>query len=212
MIKPYINDEQLKLMREEENPFILLDDMEKTDYSIREWLNYALMPLKRDRRKLTSVYLNDYFDSLGQSWSNLLSERKITLNIESIDDAVVRLFPIDLDTVFNNLIINSVESFARKKGRDERKIDISCELQSSNYIVTYSDNGAGLDESFKDDPDQIFLPQKTTKRDNTGRAIGTGMGMYLVKSIVDENKGELSLLENVDGFTITIGLPQGKRS
>jgi len=212
LIRPYIDDEQLKVMREEENPFILLDDMEKTDYSIREWLSYALMPLKRDRRKLTSVYLNDYFDSLKQNWSNLLKERRITLNIQSVDDAVVRLFPIDLDTIFNNLIINSVESFARKKDRDERKIDISCSLESAKYVITYVDNGAGLDDSFKVNPDQIFLPQKTTKRDNTGKAIGTGMGMYLVKSIIDENKGELNLIENPNGFSITLELPRGKKS
>lgn len=212
LLQPLIKDEQLKLLKEEQNPFILLDDMEKTDYSIKEWLNYALMPLKRDRRKLSSIYLNDYFDGLKQNWSNLLKERRITLNIQSEDDALVRLFPIDLDTIFNNLIINSVESFARKKNRDSRNIEIICKSLQKNYLITYEDNGAGLDEGFKANPGQIFLPQKTTKRDSTGKAIGTGMGMYLVKSIVDESKGVIEIIENPDGFTLKIELPRGAKA
>jgi signal transduction histidine kinase len=211
LIQPFIKDEQLRLSKEEQNPFILLDDMEKTDYSIKEWLNYALMPLKRDRRKLSSIYLNDYFDGLKQNWSNLLKERRIALNIQSEDDALVRLFPIDLDTIFNNLIINSVESFARKRNRDSRSIEITCKSSQKRYLITYRDNGAGLDEGFKTNPSQIFLPQKTTKRDSTGKAIGTGMGMYLVKSIVDESKGEINIIDNPDGFTLTIELPRGAK-
>lgn len=212
LIRPFIKDEQLKLLKEEQSPFILLDDMEKTDYSIKEWLNYALMPLKRDRRKLSSIYLNDYFDGLKQNWSNLLKERRIALEIESENDALVRLFPIDLDTIFNNLIINSVESFARKKNRDKRSIEITCKSSQKNYLIIYRDNGAGLDEGFKTNPSQIFLPQKTTKRDSTGRAIGTGMGMYLVKSIVDESKGEIEIIDNPEDFTLKIELPRVVKS
>lgn len=207
LIEPYIKDTDLKNVKDAFNPFVLLAEMERTDKNLQEWLNYALMPLKRDKRKRATVFLGEYFNRLGTTWTNLLGERKIDLIVDPIDESYrVKAFIIDLDTIFNNLIINSIESFSRKKSSSKREIRISCKFKDERYLIQYSDNGAGLDPSFKKDPNAIFLPQTTTKLDSEGNIVGTGMGMYLVKNAVEENGGTVELLQNDAGFSILLSL------
>ena len=207
LIEPYIKENDLNGVKDAFNPYVLLKEMEQTDKNLREWLNYALMPLKRDKRKRATIFLNEYLNRLGETWSNLLGERKITLVVHSVDESYrVKSFVIDLDTIFNNLIINSIESFSRQKSVVKREIHLSCTHENDRYRISYSDNGVGLDDSYKKDPDVIFQPQVTTKVDNEGNVIGTGMGMYLVKNAVEENGGAVALLESDNGFSVAVYL------
>jgi signal transduction histidine kinase len=208
VLEEHLKSSDFEDVDEELNPFILLNDMRNTDKGIQEWLNYALMPLKRDKRRRQVISLVDYFTQLKSNWNNLLDKRKISLELKNFDnDPAIKMFPIDLDTIFNNLIINSVEAFTRRKEKSDRIIKVECELVNNSYRMTYSDNATGIDESFKDTPNDIFLPHTTTKIDRAGNAIGTGMGMYLVKSVVEDNKGSVRILPIAKGFSIEIDLP-----
>lgn len=207
LIGRYIKEEEMGEVRSAFNPFVQIDHMKSADESISGWLDYALMPLRRDRRTRSKFNLKDYFKDLSQTWESLLLARKIKLSVQfsdSDDNFTVRLFPIDLDTIFNNLIINSVESFSRQSKIDSRKITIRIDRKADKIVVSYSDNGAGLDSSLTGNPDRIFMPQVTTKLDMAGNPIGTGMGMYLVKSVVDENYGSVDLVPVITGFSILI--------
>jgi signal transduction histidine kinase len=208
LIQPYITESNLKGVKDAFNPYILLSEMEKTDRDLYEWISYALTPLKRDKRLRKLVILKDYFEDLTNMWQHLLKERLITLIIDDFKkDFTVKAFTIDIDTILNNLIINSIESFSRKKDNAKRNIKISCVEDGEFYKIIYSDNGVGLDKSYKDRPSDIFLPQETTKRDNQGKIIGTGMGMYLVKSVIDDNRGKVEILSPKEGFSIALHLP-----
>lgn len=205
LIQRYIKEEDMSQVRSAFNPFVQIDHMKKADESISGWLDYALMPLRRDKRTRSKFYLRDYFKDLGHTWESLLATRKIKLNIALTDDELtVQLFPIDLDTIFNNLIINSIESFSRQVDANNRTIDISASKIDGKIVICYGDNGAGIDSSLTANPDRIFMPQVTTKLDIAGNPIGTGMGMYLVKSVVDENDGSVDLSLVKTGFSISI--------
>lgn len=208
LLKRHIPVEVLDSVQDAFNPYILLEQMRKTDESLSEWISYALTPLRRDRRSAKPIYLKPYLDSLNETWKNLLEHRGIALEVAAFDDGFkIKTFPIDLDTIFYNLLINSVESFTRSKKRESRRIEINCGPDDKFYRIAYRDNGVGLDKAYKDRPRDIFLPQETTKRDSEGQLIGTGMGMYLVKSVVDENRGRITILPESDGFRLEIFLP-----
>lgn len=171
------------------NPFARIEQMAEADEKIVSWLDYALMPLRRDKRTRKNVNISSYLTGLSSIWTPLLQNRKINLEIrtEIADDTVVRLFPIDLDTVFNNLIINSMEAFVYHKRLQVRHIGIRVHESDGKVFIDYEDNAGGLDESFLSDPEQIYLPHTTTKVNALGEPIGTGMGMYLLKAILDDN-------------------------
>ena len=71
----------------------------------------------------------------------------------------------------------------------------------SSVEISITDTGHGIPD---DKRGQIFLPFFTTKE----KGKGTGLGMYIVKQVVDQHKGYLRLDSKVGiGTTITIGIP-----
>ena len=190
------------------NPFNNLDIIKNEDQKLKEWLHYSLESLRRDKRRRKNIQLFDYFESYKKSWRLALKTRGVTLNIElpQIADIKLRAFEADIDCIFNNLLINSFEAFLRKDAPSERTISIKMELSDKDLIFHYIDSGPGISRDILDH-DRIFEPNFTTKKDLiTGEDVGTGLGMWLVKSIVAENNGTIELKEGMSGFGVTIKL------
>jgi len=189
------------------NPYILLEDMKKQDSKLQNWLNFSLASARKDKRKRKKLYIQSYLTSFRNSWNMILVNRQINLNIEygSKEEIDMRVYEIDLDSIFNNLIVNSIDSFMLHKSNPTRIIDIKQSDTEKEIIFDYFDNGVGLSEDIVNHQD-IFEPLFTTKRNkHTGEEIGTGLGMWLVKTIVKEYDGSVQLLyPQYGGFGIRL--------
>ena len=184
------------------NPYILLEDMKKQDNKLQNWLNFSLSAARKDKRKRKKININSYLNTFKNSWNSILSNRQICFNIEisgGIDAIDMRVFEIDLDSIFNNLIVNSIDSFMLQKNNSNRIIKIIQTDNEKEIIFDYFDNGCGLSQDITDHQN-IFEPLYTTKRNrHTGEEIGTGLGMWLVKTIVKEYDASLKLLYPQEG-------------
>ncbi|SDD30015.1 ATP-binding protein [Williamwhitmania taraxaci] len=105
------------------------------------------------------------------------------------------------------LLVNSIDAFIISKEDRERKIIVKVSSNTKEIILDYYDNGPGLSKDITE-PEKIFEPLFTTKRNqHTGEEEGTGLGMWLVKSIVEENDGNAQLLYPEIGFGLKITFP-----
>jgi signal transduction histidine kinase len=151
--------------------------------------------------------LKPYFENLKSDWNTVLEDRGIFLDISEIEELDLRVFEIDIDSIFNNILINSIDAFIISKEERERIIKIKVSSNSKEIIIDYHDNGPGLSSDITE-PEKIFEPLFTTKRNKqTGEEEGTGLGMWLVKSIVEENDGKVILLYPEIGFGLKITFP-----
>jgi sensor histidine kinase regulating citrate/malate metabolism len=50
---------------------------------------------------------------------------------------------IDLDRIFNNLLVNSIDSFMRQKNNNKRKVELKINNTGKEIIIDYFDNGEG---------------------------------------------------------------------
>lgn len=117
---------------------------------------------------------------------------------------------IDLDSIFYNLINNSVEALVRPSGHQQRIICLRAVLVDSEVVhFDYQDNGPGLASTLNTAEDIFSYGITTKKEDSNGDSMGTGLGMWLLKNIVDDYKGGVSLKCQVGspGFAISIQLP-----
>lgn len=204
-----IDQKLIKNLKSYEDPYTMLNHMRDQDVQIKHWLDYSLSALKRDRRTRTNLNLSNYFESYSANWESVCSRRKVALKIQNClsENLNIRAFTIDFDTVFNNLLVNAFDSFKRKNDNEPRVVSLTLEKGDKGLIILFADNGAGLSKDFSKNPNEIFLPFETSKVDRKGNKIGTGMGMYLVKSIVDDYKGEISIVPVTEGFSLEINLP-----
>ncbi len=95
-----------------------------------------------------------------------------------------------LEGVFSNLINNAVQAL---DGQGE--IDIEVESDSDNIIIKIKDSGPGIP---KENLERIFEPMFTTK------TTGTGLGLVISKSIVEQHGGTISVSNKPTTFTVTL--------
>ncbi|MCB0746058.1 MAG: sensor histidine kinase [Ignavibacteriae bacterium] len=212
IIMNLIDKTELQKLPDYMNPFIMIDDIRTQDIRLKTWLDFALASVRKDKRTRKTINMVTYIEGLERTWSSLLSRRKIKLIFDKWKFTLVnfRGHEIDLDGIFNNLIANSVDAFKRKDAGDLREIKFSFSynpLDSNGISVLYEDSGPGLEEEIID-PNQIFQPFFTTKRDErTGEKIGTGLGMWIVKSTIDEYHGDIEIIKTRPNLKIKLVLP-----
>ena len=174
---------------------------------MQSWLNFSTDIIKKDKRRRKMVMFVPYFEKLEETWSGVFLERDILFIHTDIENTSMRAFEIDFDSIFYNLLSNSIEAFIRSRDDSQREIEVSLRSTDKNIICTYKDNGPGLSGDIVN-PYDIFQPLFTTKRNaSTGEEIGTGLGMYLVKLISEDNDGRITLLTPSKGFGIQFVFP-----
>ena len=97
--------------------------------------------------------------------------------------------------MLNNLINNSLQS---AKAIEPIIVEVNLKSQKKYHIISVSDNGTGIPPDIQS---KIFEPTFTTKNS------GTGLGLAMVKKIVDDSKGKISYITSQNGTTFNIMLP-----
>ena len=101
-----------------------------------------------------------------------------------------------LNRLFTNLLQNAVEACENK---DKKVVSISEELRDDHIIIKVSDNGEGIPLQTRS---KIFMPNFTTK------SSGTGLGLAMSKTIVEQAKGKIWFeTQEEAGTTFFVELP-----
>ena len=92
-----------------------------------------------------------------------------------------------------------------------REIWINVEKSSieKNVLIYYKDNGPGLTSDLNSEDDIFIYGFSTKNYEEQNEVKGTGIGMWLVKSIIDDYNGKLSLDCNVgeESFSLSMEVP-----
>jgi signal transduction histidine kinase len=106
--------------------------------------------------------------------------------------------------IMRQAIENILQNAIKQTDNENRHIEVSCSINSDSFQFSISDNGAGIS---KEHQSRIFdsfvsIPTKYS-------AQGTGIGLYLAKTIVEAHKGTIRVLSEWlnQGATFIVDLP-----
>ena len=108
---------------------------------------------------------------------------------------------IEMDKIYLSRIITNLVANARQARNTDKEsvINVNVEQRHKRIIIDVEDNGVGIPEDMYD---RIFEPNFTSKTS------GTGLGLTMVRKMVEEYKGEISVKSEIGkGSTFTISLP-----
>ena len=100
-----------------------------------------------------------------------------------------------LTRALNNLINNSIQA---RSPLVELKVVIEIESNQKNCKIQIKDNGVGISEDIQN---KIFEPNFTTKNS------GMGLGLAMVKKIIDDSGGKINYTTSKLGTTFVLILP-----
>jgi len=151
---------------------------------------YATMPAQKDETlnvvKITKLAL----DIFNEEFIYFYSEE---------EEIIAKFDRTQLIRVITNLVKNSVQAIEQKRTKEPR-IEVRVASEESSVSISVKDNGIGVSEGNKD---KIFEPKFTTK------SSGMGLGLAMVKNIVETYGGKIVLdssLEN--GTTFKVSFPK----
>ena len=156
--------------------------------------------LDKERLNLTDVLSNAVDDQIITIAQDFERKNNIKLRYEpSKDNILIHADRIRLTQVISNLLDNAVKF--TKKGT----ISITIKKENDKAIVGIQDTGLGIDAEVMP---RLF--SKFATKSDTG---GTGLGLFISKSIIEAHGGTISAGNNEDGnrgATVTFTLPLSK--
>ncbi len=136
-------------------------------------------------------------DSLLQ-FEPIWDEKEIEIEIDIEEDLIISGDAQLLDLVWNNLLSNAFK-FTTTGG----KVTIVLESEADGVVVKISDTGCGMSHEIGS---HIF--EKFYQGDSSHATHGNGLGLALVKRVMDITGGEISVSSTVGkGSTFTVKLP-----
>ena len=110
---------------------------------------------------------------------------------------IAKLDKTQLIRVVTNLVKNAIQSIEEV---ENPKIEVRVKEDNGAITITVADNGKGI---AVEDKNRIFEPKFTTK------SSGMGLGLAMVKSIVEAYNGEISFISEINkGTVFTVSLPK----
>lgn len=163
-------------------------------------------------RNLTKVVVNqiDIISSITRAFSDFA---KMPTNNDTLIDVVktvkyaVEIFPdhiiefstnaeevyykidnIYLTRVITNIVKNGIQSITH----NDKKVVVYLENFEDKFVISVQDNGSGIPEENRD---KVFEKKFTTK------STGMGLGLYMVKKIVEDYGGKIWFESEIDNGT-----------
>lgn len=129
-----------------------------------------------------------------------MKNMQIEIWMNVISDAEVLGYPNEYSQVVLNIIMNARDAFYFRNIPLPRTIDIEISAMENKSVVTITDNAGGISE---ENLERIFESYFTTKE-----ATGTGIGLYLARTIIEKNMhGRLSGHNTPHGASFRIEVP-----
>ena len=169
----------------------IIEETERLNKLARDLLGYAkVQKLELERIRVKALVENVY-EKLGPK----LKSKMVTPKME-IPETLPPIYGDKdrLTQVFINLISNSVEAMKQSGGT----VEVKAERDGDKLIIRCIDNGSGIPKEMKE---KLFMPFVSGKKG------GTGLGLALVKKIIEDHDGDIVLGDNDRGTEFIIKLP-----
>lgn len=181
------------LSQEERRDFygVMLDDVERLDSLISHLLDAARLEKSLLTQDTEQVDLGELLAECAHSVCLRHHMPKSTVRLE-LTSCHITMRRVDLDMVFRNLLDNAV-----KYAGTPPEVEVSLQrLADGKALVTVSDNGDGIPRKLRR---KIFGRFVRLGSELERQKPGTGLGLYIVRTLVNRQKGKIQVRDRVGG-------------
>ncbi len=128
------------------------------------------------------------------------SQKHIELILDTINpNLMININTDKIRRAFSNIIVNAI-----KFSHHYKTIHIYTSNTEDQITFHIKDNGIGIPDRIKDN---IFISDPNTRRLGTDGEASFGLGLSIVKQIIEEHQGKISFTSNISGTTFSLTLP-----
>jgi signal transduction histidine kinase len=177
-----------------------LDRIKGMRHLILDLLDLTRVESGKAKRNITEVDLSNLARTAMDTMRPYAIQREVSLNLHSNGPIMISGDAEELEIVFNNLISNAI-----KYNHDGGSVDVTIVPNENCIEVKVVDTGIGMRPS---DIDKIFDDFVRIKSDKTKHIAGSGLGLSIVKKLIDNYGGRIEVSSIPDlGSTFIIRIP-----
>ncbi|PIQ09314.1 MAG: hypothetical protein COW71_07240 [Ignavibacteriales bacterium CG18_big_fil_WC_8_21_14_2_50_31_20] len=178
-----------------ENNINLIEKAGKRAKSIIEKLLIGSLSNNADVKTNLIDMLNEWKDLSIKQFENL----GINLVTEISENPNLAISSTELNQIITNLLSNARDSIM-DSGGEQKVISIKSYVLENNYTIVFSDTGSGFSSSKLEKPFEAFVSTKEKGK-------GTGLGLWVLKNILDSVRGEIKVKNSAIGAVVEIKIP-----
>lgn len=185
--------EHLALMERNSKKLILL---------VNELLDASKLGKGSFQLDYTNGNVNDFIEQVISSFANEAASKNISVIYQKAESKAYRLFPSNaVEKVLSNLLGNAL-----KYSSPGAEVRISSDVSNTELTIKVSDNGPGIP---KKDQKKVF--RRFFRGKHGAYVTGTGIGLSLVKELVELAGGTISLQSSSFGTSFEVRFPLQKQ-
>ncbi len=183
-----------------------IQDIDAIILTFNSLLNIAQAESGKHDQDWVPIDLKPFLEELSELYSIAAEEAGIAFNCNVEGSFLVLAENQLMAQTFTNLLDNAIK-FTPKGGQ----IDINTHFTDNAAIIEISDTGPGVPE---DKYEEVF--ERFTRLDNARSTPGNGLGLSLVKAVVERHHGKIELQDNNPGLKVILTFnaytPNGKKT
>lgn len=143
----------------------------------------------------------EFIENICESVQYYANEENIELIFDTNLEEQIMAFDFEkMERIMLNLLSNAI-----KYNNEKGKIEVTLDFTDDNLYIKVKDDGVGIP---KDKLDDVFLLFKQINNRMTKKSEGSGIGLSIVKSLVDLHNGDISVYSEVGrGSEFLIKIP-----
>ncbi|MGD0785532.1 MAG: ATP-binding protein [Sedimentisphaerales bacterium] len=181
---------------------VIAKHTERLNAIVEDLLSLSRLEESRSKRDfvLKKVYLKSILSAAIELSGIKAHQKRITINLNCLDDLKVNANTLLLEQAVFNLIDNAI-----KYSEPDNIIKITAQESEKELLISVQDNGCGIEQKHLP---RLFERFYVVDKSRSRKLGGTGLGLSIVKHIVQLHNGSVSVESTPSkGSTFTIHLP-----
>jgi len=168
---------------------------------IMDLMDLTRLESGKKARELKKVDLNQVARIAMDTMEPMAIQKNVKLYLDAPENLMMQADPDEIEIIVNNLVSNAV-----KYNRDGGNVNVIMRQSSSSLTIKVEDTGIGMSE---EDIKLLFQEFVRIKNDKTKLITGSGLGLSIVKKLVEGTyKGTVNVTSVPDvGSTFVVVLP-----
>lgn len=168
---------------------------------ITDLLDLTRMESGKKKREIVSVDITEVFRTVRDTIEPLAVQKNVKIHPVVEEGVYINADRGEMEIILNNLLSNAV-----KYNRDGGDVHVQLKNKDGKSLFTVEDTGIGMTE---EEVTRLFQDFVRIKNQKTKNITGSGLGLSIVKKLVDMYQGEVTVESTPDvGTKFTVILPQ----
>ncbi len=167
---------------------------------IMDMLDFTKIESGTKSRNITKIDIREIAGIAVDSIAPVAVQKNVKVNTNFPDKLMVKADAGEIEIILNNLLSNAVK-YNKKNGI----VNFTFKTNKSNVVFIVEDTGIGMSQEEKQ---RLFEEFVRIKNEKTRNISGSGLGLSIMKKIIDLNKGSVNIETEPDkGSVFTVELP-----